>query len=441
MRVTARAWTAPPAVIMAVAAFSMPAAAQDEGGLQASLTFAQGINASDDEDAFAQTELNFLLSSQTRTQSLSLNFGTRIEERFEDGFDADIADPFVVLNYGLENRQTALQTRLSYRETDADTLVEEDDFSEELVLDEGDREDLAGSFTLDFGREALFGGTVDLGYRETQFSGTTSDSLIDSVTQEAAVTLRFEITPTFTATAGFDYSDIDRDDGRDVREETVQLGAILAITPSLRANLSFGPGRVTVNEDGIETIEDGTDVIFGLTQDRPNGTLTFSADNEISETGRRSSARVGRAFDTPGGTFAASIGITETDQTELRPLYEVSYRHELPRGFYSISLDQGFFTSSDGVETFESRLQLGWEQELTRVSRFNSDLTLRTNNVIDDDDDTARVDFGVSYSHDITADWAVTTRYTHSRFARNNGDDETEQELFIGLQTVLGWRP
>lgn len=428
-------------VAATVIALGAPLCAQDSGGLEANLSFAQGLTLSSEEDNYGQTDIGFSLTSATRSQSFAFDITTTIEERLNDGFNADIVDPRIALSYSIESKQTLLETDFQFRQSDADTLISSSDLPGLLVLDQGTRETRNADINLAFGRESRFGGTLGLGYDTAQFDGTTSAELIDTTTTSGSLALRFEIDRRVTGTLGYDITQTDRDGGRDSTNEGLNVGVDLDITKTLGANLSLGQSRIRINDGLVDTTQTGTDYAIALTQERPNGEISFDLSSDITEAGRRTSATIGRTLETRGGAFSARLGATRGDSSDVRPLAALSYTEELARGSFAVNLDQSFSTSTDGFDTLNSRLRLDWQQDLTRTSRYSTDLTYQMSDILGTDEESARLDLGLRFSRDLTEDWAVTTRYVHSRLSANGQSDQQENTLFIGLETTLGWRP
>ena len=95
------------------------------------------------------------------------------------------------------------------------------------------------------GRAARFGATLSLGYAQTDYFDTTSTTVLDSDTVDGSLRLRVEIDPRITGRAALTLSDLNRDGGTDVRRETFSVGAALAVTPVLDAEIDIGTTRVT----------------------------------------------------------------------------------------------------------------------------------------------------------------------------------------------------
>jgi hypothetical protein len=418
------------------------ATAQDTPGLEANLSLSQGLTYSDVDGTLGRMNLGFGLTSVTRTQTFSFDISGALEQDFENGVDFDIVRPSAALAYVIESRQTAINTDVSYRRSDADDFVTDPNGAPGvLILDEGLREDMAAGLDVALGTEALFGGTFNLGYRETAFSNSTSTDLIDEKTTDAGLNLRFEIDQQITATLGYNWSQTDRASDRNTTDERLSTGLEMAVTPTLNANASIGLGRISVTDSGVETVEDGLSYDLSVIQERPNGELRFSLESDLSETGRRTTAQIGTTFETRHGEFSADLGITKGEADDIRPIVTFGYSEDLARGGYSVSLQQKFNTTSSGEETLNSRLRLNFNQDLNNTSRIASDLTYQITNVSGADDDSARLQLGLSFSQDLTSDWALTTRYTYSFEKEDGAATERENELFIGLETLFVWRP
>lgn len=419
-----------------------PLSAQDNGGLQARLSFSQGLTLSSDGESFGQSNVGFSVNSATRTQTFAFDFGGAFTQRLGNSIQFELEDPTAALSYGIQSRQTAIETSLSFRQTDADALVEnEQGLPDLLILDKGKREDLSASASLTFGREARFGGAVSLGYGQSRFDGTTSAELIDSTKRNAGVDLRFEIDRRITGTLDYNISQTDRQGGDDVRNETLRAGADLVVTPTLNAKLTLGRSRITTSIDTDKSVETGLNYGVSLSQQRPNGGLTFNLSSDITEAGRRTTATVGRSLETSRGVFSASLGLTESNTSKLRPLAELSYREELPRGSFGVVLDQNFSTTSEGFDALNSRFRFDWQRDLNRTASFSSDLTYQTTEVFGSAEENSRLNLGFSYSQSLTSDWGLTARFVHSRFESNTQSDQQENEIFVGLATNLSWRP
>jgi opacity protein-like surface antigen len=417
---------------------------QDGGGVNANLSLSQGITSSSQNGTFGQTNLGFDLSSETRIANLGLRAGVGLEQQFDDGFNTDVTDPSLRLSYGTQSRQSAFELGMVYNRSDVDTLVElDEELPGILVLDEGTRENVRVSLGYTFGRDARFGGTLGTNYNSLAYSDTTDPDLLGSDRVQANLGLRFEITPRIAATMGYDFSDTDRANaGQDERSTRFRLGADLTVSETLSAGLSVGLREVTTTNSGVTTQDDRFTYALDLRQNRPNGALTLNLNSDLSESGRRTNLRFGTSYETRrGGEFSARAGLSQGDNGDINPLYEVSYSDALPRSTYSISLNQSFSANDLGQEALNSRLRLRYDYSLTATTRLQSSISYQVTDILGLDTDTSRFDVRLGLSRDLSETWAVSSRYTYSVQSEDGQPDDTDNRIFLGLETNFGWRP
>ncbi|MEL6960289.1 MAG: hypothetical protein AAGL89_15190 [Pseudomonadota bacterium] len=432
----------PALVLISLAA--APASAQD-GGLSANLGLSQGLSWSDEDGTSARTGLTFNITSATRSQELALTLGTGLDLAFGSTGPGEetleLRDPNTRLAYSIENRQTALTTALTYDRSEVNDFLELETEPGLLVLDEGNREDITGRTTLEFGREAPFGGSVTLGYAETNYIGTADPDLEDSERINAGLDFRFEIEPRITLTLGYRVSETSFAGGRDVESERLTSGAEFALSPRTDFTISLGLARESTIEGAVTDIEEG--VTYGLTviQDRPAGSLQFSLDGDVTENGLRTDVTVGGVFETRRGNFDGRVGLTFDDNGTARPLIALSYSEDLRRARFTVGAEQAFSTTNDGDDVLNTRLSVGYQQDLTSTARFGTNLSYQISDVLGIADDTTRLEIGTSFSRDLTEDWALTARYTYAEVKEDSGDTDTDNSLFIGFETTFGWRP
>jgi hypothetical protein len=425
-------------------AVSSPVWSQDDGGVNANLSVSQGITSSSQDGTFGQTELGFGLSSETRVQNLDFQISATLEEQLNNGFATDFVDPSLRLSYGIQNNQSAFDLDARYNRSDVDTLVDLDDgLAEVLVLDNGTRERTGASLGYTFGRDARFGGTFDTSFDSITYSDTTDAGLVDSNSVSADLNLRFEITPRIAATMGYNFREITRSGaGEDVRSTGFNLGADLAVSQTLTTNLSVGTRTVTTETGGITETSDGLTYALNVSQARPNGALTFNLNSNLTESGRRTDLSVGTNFATrSSGDFSAKVGLSQGDSGDINPLYELRYSDSLRVSSYSIFLRQSISTTDLGRDALNSRLQLNYNQALSATTDLQSSLGYQTANVLGESSDTSRRDVTIGLSRTLTDDWNFTSRYIYIVKSENGQPDDTDNRLFLGLETNFGWRP
>lgn len=419
-------------------------AAQDgPGGASAELSFTERLLWEDGETSL-RSDLGLAYSSQTRSQRFSFDGFASLDKLRSDGEAADVVDPRVSLTYGLENRNTALDFALRYRSTDVSSLVLDEGLDvPALVLDDGTRTNLSARLGLELGREAPFGASLSLGYASTEYTDTTSALLLDSQTLDGTLRLRFDIDQRISSHITLTASDLDRDGGTDVRRETLSFGATMAVNQALDAEIDIGTTRVTQDGAIPRQVDEGMFYSLGLTRTLTNGTLAGTLVSDLNENGRRTTLQVTRAMDLPNGALRFGAGLSQNDTTnsDVRPLVNLAYTRDLPRGRIDIDFSQNFGSDSVGNETLNSALQLRLQQDLTARDRLSARVGLRRADRSGGALDTRSVDFGVDYARDLTSDWAFVSGYTHTRRTDSGGGEEIDDTFFVGLRTSLAWRP
>ncbi|WP_287188256.1 hypothetical protein, partial [Rhodovulum sp.] len=439
----ARGLTAGLAAVGLVFMGAQQAPAQDAaGGLVADLRFSQRLTWEDD-DFYATTGIGLALTSRTRNPSFGLFLDGGLELGAEGESGVTLADPVLRLTFGHEAASSAIDLSLRYRESDVDTLFEEDVFGQDvLVFDEGTRKDLSTSLGFVFGRDAPFGGSLDLGYSTRRYSGTSDPSLLDEDRTSAALALRFDIDPRIRASLRASVAETDRDGaGRDIRNESLGAGLDLSVTQTLTAGLFLGRTRVVESGAGPRSVEDGLAYRLSLTEQRPNGTLSGSLVSDIDEVGRRTTARIDRDLELRAGRLRAGVGVSEGSDGDLRPLISLGWAQDLPRGSFGITLDQAFTTDSDGEEALNSQIALSWRQELTPLSSLQTGIRLRDTDFLGGAGvDTRKITLDLVYRHALAGDWDMLGGYTHTLSRQEGASDSRSDEVFIGVEKRVRWR-
>lgn len=424
------------AVFSALALQPHVSLAQDSGGLAVDLSFAQGL-VFEDDDFFTRSDLGLFVLSQTRSQRLAFNFDTGLE--FGEGRRDDLNDPSARLSYTLENKSTAFNLDLSAREGDIEALVLEDPLnSTTLTSEDGTRTDRSAVASLEFGRQSPFGGVLSQSFSETEYD-SSSTSLIDNTIVGTSLTLRFDLDQRISTRLSFDVTDTDRDGGVDLYRTAVGLGADFAISQTLTASADLGQTRLTESGSVPETVSEGLFFRLALSKELSNGSLSGSLDTDIDENGRVSTARIARDLDLPLGSLQTSFGFSQTDETDnLEPLYGLTWNQDLPRGAITLSVEQQFGTNSIGSQVLNSRINLQAQQELSSLADLQIGLGLRRADVTGGIQ-TDQFDLSIDYTRELNQNWTFVGNYEHTR--RSGANTTTDDTLYLGLRTAVGWRP
>lgn len=339
----------------------------------------------------AATRLSFGLTSTTRENSLS--FGTsgllRIASGPDfDGTEAELTDPTVRIGYTRSGANADLDFSGQYRESDVAFLRPLEDFIDQdgnLDLPE-DLEDLDGNGTrrnlranlgLNWGRGAPVGFGINGGYSIIDYSNTSSASLVDSRRANVGASLRAEIAPATTATAGLRFATFDDDDPTSSRRNSYGLN-------------------------------------LGLSRAVERGTWSVGFDLNDTEDGTQTGVNVGRDISLPRGSLSTRVGATAGAEGDVNLTGSLGYNQTLSRlSSVNVSLSRGITQGSDDTERLLTALSLGYNHTLSRLSSVSVSVLASESEDTATDLATRNASFGLTYSRSLTRDWGMSLGYRH----------------------------
>lgn len=418
------------------------AQAQDRGGTQAGLTLSPGLF-HEDEKTRARLGLGATYETATRNQRFAFGFDGALDSGYDNITDS-LRTPRVNLSYALESRAIALDTQLNYRRAKISTLVFDDNLdSDFLVVGTGERSDLDTSVSLSFGREAPFGGTFDLGYRQRSYLNTVDPTLLDEDTRSAGLSLQFAIDRRLTARLSGRVAETDVDDsGTDQLYRSLNAGLDMAVSPTLDVSLTFGLTRITDTSPFGSNTTQGPAATLSADRARPNGTMSGRISTDVTAGGRQTSLRVDRTLDLPrGGTLGFGGGIGQINNGDPQTLLRLFWGDETPTAQYGVTLDRALAVSRDGETAINSQISLSWQQDLDRVSTLGAGLSLRDTDRLDAGADSRQVNLSLTWRRDLTQEWGVRSTYTHRWSEQTGAADTNDHTVFLGFERGFEWRP
>ena len=458
--------SAAPICAAAVVACALPAAAQDtsvQPGANFYLDFSSGLEVSDnynrlrDPDGTSVVWLNtFALTYDTFTRNQ--RFSGTVGFTYELGVYADELDedqgglnsPFALLEYGIENRSTLFDVRLSYAERDNGFDEIEITNADDIIVDQGTRSDLSVAADLTIGRDAPVTFTTGLRYLETRFFDTTDASLDDETLYAVDTVLSLNLTRTTSLFFATTYEERDEDDAADTFEvnSSASLGLSFATAGGLEGTVSFGYAvdeiERTIDGERIDSRTDSPVASVSLTQARPNGVVRAGLSQEVNERGRRTRLTLGRALAFRSGGLDATLGLTYAEYDErLRGIGSLSYQHDLPRGSLRLRFSQEVTDDRDEEEdVFISTAGLDYTRPLTTISSLNLSIDLSASEAVDADEaDTQRASLRISYLRQLTEEWNLNAGYRHSTFRETDLSPIIENAVFARIERRFDVRP
>ena len=430
-------------------ALACSAGAQDSGGLNASLSVSQTLRYSTN-DGFgsgdgtfrAQTDLGFSLSSQTRTDGLTLQANSGLYVTGDD-FEIGIKDPSLSLAYQRTSKRSDFTARLSYRTLDLGSYIasDEDDLSL-TILDNGTRKNVDGSVALVFGKDMPLGGTVSLSRSSVDYEDVADPDLVDSVTTSLASQVNLKIDHRITGRVTASWSELDQD----VADRVTIVGGVGAdflVNKNLTVGADLTYNVVETTNATSSSTNEGWGASVNATQRLPDGSISGEFRTGFNQNGRESSVNISGQRQLKNGTLGASIGGTLSDDSDFAPLYGLSYSTELVKGgMLSAKLTQSFNVANDGAETVATNMNVSYQTALTRVSNISTAFTFRDSKGVNvDGEDASRMDLSVRYRHELARDWGLVGGYTYSYATEDGQDDRSTNTVFVGLDKTFNWHP
>ena len=426
-------------------AMALPVSAQQQGenagGLLATLRFDTTLR--DDEDgAFIRNRLDFSLRSETRREYFTFDIGGAYDLKLSGTRETQLDQPRLGLSYGRVAQSASFEIDASFQRNDIeDVVIDDPDDGLGLIIEDGRREDFSIGTQLEWGRDALFGGEASLRYSGQRFLDTTSPTLFDNDTVRANLRFNFRFDERITVFTDLRYREIDRDGGTDSEIASVNVGTDLEITPTLTGEFRLGYSSTQESGPDADPDREGFTANASLEQSLQNGTLTGTFSSALGENGRQTDVRIARALELRDGSFNASLGYGRRSG-EGRALFSLGYTRENPRNSISFDLGQSFSSSTTGSAVLNSSLRVNYNQRLSERTGYELGLTLRESDpVLATDVGTKQLTVNFSVNHTLTERWSLVGGYTHTRQRSDGGTTTTDDEFFVGLSSVLSWRP
>lgn len=482
------------AAFLAVVPFATAQVA--DGGKTLRLTLGQTLSYSDNIELVSTPAENTLRSSTALglsysdvTRNQRLEFSARATYEIDNGDDGEFADPFARLSYALQGANTRLGFSAEYRQVDLDdisiplslllpgVILPDEIVNDVAQIETGVRTDT--SYTLEFetGLRSTVGFSLELFARDRRYDELQIFNLSENTVISGTAETIFRFSPSLTARIIAQAQEFESEDEDDSRRLDTTLGVSLSydVTPSTELDVFVGQQRIERDLDGSFREVSGARFLVGLTRDMPNGNIAVDFTTEPTLNGRDSVFRVSREQTlVRGGELAYGIGVSETDDLGVEPLYRLSYLKPLRRGRFDLSLNQQVRGSDSTAESvILTDFSLGYGLELTPRMNFSVRAGLQDVAAQRDDDDrrslNLRSDLGgrineisswtlsatfqdsrsvvegvdrqqrrygvqMAYRRALTRDWNVIAQYEHASITETEVTDRRSNTISLGIE-------
>ncbi|MGB0661707.1 MAG: hypothetical protein ACPGNV_16220 [Mangrovicoccus sp.] len=282
---------------------------------------------------------------------------------------------------------------------------------------------------------------IDGSMRLRDYRDITDSSLEDGERYSVSSNLGFEISPVLRAVLYGQYSEYDQTDivGGSSKQttSTAQLGFDGTISQRLSTEVRLGYGQAKSVQDGVtDKDQDGISGRLRFLLDMPNGTADAQFNARQTENGQRNDLQFSRSIALRSGSLSGSLGVTNSDLTDIRPIAGLNYVYNLPTTRVSVGFRQTATVDDDGNDVINVNLSAALNHSITPLSSVGvSILAARREELTDftSDGDLSRLTVSAQYSHLLTKDWQLTGGISHRQRLEDDSDDALENSLFLTL--------
>lgn len=397
----------------------------------------------------SDTKLSFGFDSETRAQKLhfAISGVGRIVDDPVIGNDAGFRDPSLDLSYSRDSANSRVFLTVGYDRPDLAFLdplslgggVGEDDF----YRGAGTREDFIAGIRLETGLLAPLGFEFNLNSERRSYSNTTDPLLFSNQTNSAAIAAIFRFSPVARGRLTLSEDRYRAGDQRETRRKTNRFTFGLQYDLSEITDLSVEIGHSEVVESfsavpGLENVTRGPIAELSFNRLMPNGRVSALFETTISERGRQNTLEFSRVFELPTGLLSFSIGATNGDSFQPRPIGQITYIRETATGEFNLGLSREVSISSLLSQATETtQLDAGYRFDVNDLSSLSfsmyyADIALIGNN--SSGANRARGSFSAAYTRDITEDWDLQLGYEYRYFKSTTGGAAQSNSVFFTLQ-------
>lgn len=367
----------------------------------------------------ADTVLSFSLSSETRSQRLSLSGSGALRASDGPGYgaeDSGFVNPSIALDYARSGPGSSLEVGARLRETDIDFLrglSDFDDGSGVITLPEdisdltgtGTRRHISANLALRWGQDGPLGFGLHAGFDDYSYHDTSSATLHDYRRIRVGASTQLRLDELMRATIDLGLSRYERDDPGEPRRDTISLTG-------------------------------------DLIRDLPRGSISTRLSIDNVEEGTRLGLSVARAIELPSGSVTARLGAARTAiGHHLRLTGGLDLTHDLPLGRLATSLQRSVVENNEDEERVLTALSMTLMHALAPDQRVSLDLSWVDSDASSGGNDTRTASIGASYYREVTPDWGFRIGYQHRMRKETGLESARSNMVFMSLQRGFQFRP
>jgi hypothetical protein len=225
------------------------------------------------------------------------------------------------------------------------------------------------------------------------------------------------------------------------RNHDVTLSYSRPLDGATKLSASLGQTSAQTQRAGVVTQSSaGLTGSLGLVRDLAAGQVSLGLDISRDALGARQALRLGRSLKTATGTFAGELGWSMRDGTAAAAVGQLSWAQNLPLDSLALSVSRQVVLNSDDLDTVQTSAKADWSHKLGQSASLGLSYALGAVMGLDAAVDGAtRQSLTVTYSQNLTQDWALNTGVTLRHLDRDSTGraDDTAVFVTIGRSFVL----
>jgi hypothetical protein len=182
---------------------------------------------------------------------------------------------------------------------------------------------------------------------------------------------------------------------------------------------------------------------LGLDLALARGTASVALSSDRDALGSRQSLSFSRARDLPNGTLSGNLGLNARDGQEGQLVGNLSYAQDLATGRFALTLSRQISLDGDNQDVANTTLGLTYQHQINDQSSLGLSVSVLGTGSGGSAGVTEalRQTLGASYSHDLTADWQLTTGYQFRSLNPSDADRAEASSVYLTISRKFILRP
>lgn len=362
-----------------------------------------------------------------------------------DGGQFAFDDPKLFLDYERNLQDSAFGFDLFANKVDVDFFdvlrnvdTDFDDGNFDNVFGGGERYELRGRVFADIGQDAPFSLSIDALGRFIDYRNTDDPDLADRNQGSAGIEAGFLINPVLRGIVGASWAGQTSNNDNITNRDTVTLDTGFNAEVNPRTTMQFRIGYSRVESRRGDEPRETDEAVVGLLDvdfDLPNGSAYTILSSGLTENGSRNTWIVGRLLELQTGTLDASIGASNSGDTDIRPVGRIAYEYQGQRSVLTAELEQIATVDDESRDVLNTLAGVDYALALTQLSTvslsFLGGLTRYEN---DDTPDFDRFDVTLQYDHQLNRNWSANVGYRYRSRDEEDADLAESNSVFVGIR-------